>query len=260
MNRRQQMQRNNLGGAAARAAYESQQNMDMAYAEESPAQMYVQEIRDRVLDMFRFFKQTMPNQEVYAVSLNIDEGGNPTIQQVMPITDKMNSGLHLELPSAKNNDEINLLIIFNNTIDTQQTNFCMNANLGQDKGFALLQVSNLDQRDASTSGQLLVSLNQNINIKENFKLTLQENDFIVVALSSLGLKENSKDSVVSLNFGSNKYSDYTLAAYAVVAILLLIALIYVIYLCTKGDGKKAKTSLAPAPAPADGVSPAFFFF
>lgn len=208
-------------------------------------QLFVQNAKEKILQSFSMLKSNMPNEEVYAIFVDVDTlSGQSTIGEISSITKYLNSFLEVVLQSRKNNDKINNLLIFNNTKEVKKTNFCLKAKLGQDKGFALVQVNNVAEMNENTSGQLLVSVNQKINFEENFQLVLHPNDFLFVAIAPLGINEgHSTDSTVSLIFKEKVEYNYLKIIYVLVALLLLIALIYIAYSCIKDDDKKSiKTS------------------
>lgn len=214
-------------------------------------QVFAQSVQQKVLESFAMIKSKMTAPEVYSVFTDINAAGEQSIGDMTPITNEINSSLEIVLQSMRNNNELNGLIIFNNTPKVQKANFCFKANIGQDKGFALLQVTNADQMNMNSSGQLLASLNQRININENYNLVLQPNDFILVILGSLGIKqEPSIDSSVSLMFNKNRNNMRIL--YALIAVILLLVVLYLIYRFMN----KSKNS---SPSDAD-ISSEFYFF
>jgi hypothetical protein len=227
-------------------------------------QIFAQYIQEQIMPLFTNVKQSMKEEEVYALFTDIDASG-VNMKEIAPITKEMRNYLEVVLHSAKNNELVNTLLIFNNTKKTQKAEFCVQAKLGQGKGFALMQVKNAMQMNMNTSGELLVSVNQNINIKENFQLVLHPNDFIFVAISSLGKNIEDENSSVSLIFKCDEWNNKII--YGVIGLIVLLVLLYILYVvCTNDDVKKIKPNqplnvLPQQPLGSNGNSGnAFYFF
>lgn len=220
-------------------------------------QNFAQVVQQKVISVLSEVMDKMPNKEVYAVHANINAmDSSKFLIESNEITDYIDTQLEIVLNSPKNTNEFNCLLLFNNSLDTHKTNFSTRANIGKDKGFVMLQVNGVPNLIAqgqmnaagqltipSVASQLFVSMNQKIELEENFNLILAPQDFLIVVSTSLGINQEQNDSVISLIFNEKQKENQMTNLKNILLLFLFISVFLLLVYLIFNRNDKAKENI-----------------